>query len=191
MDGFERRKEQSKEDIRRAAEELFSKFGTEKVSINDIARKAGVSQATIYNNFGNKDELVKDYQHTIIRVLATKFHGVLIWKKNWVEKLQGVMQQWLDIADQYQVATTGRGAVAENDPMRKELISIFRNFLKEGREQGYLRSDLPDEVIITYIMFIRQGVAANPEVRERMKHDPKYAQDLISLFTYGISSKQQ
>ena len=60
MDGFERRKEQSKEDIRRAAEELFSKFGADKVSVNDIARKAGVSQATIYNNFGSKDELVPD-----------------------------------------------------------------------------------------------------------------------------------
>ena len=29
MDGFERRKEQSKEDIRRAAGELFSKFGAD------------------------------------------------------------------------------------------------------------------------------------------------------------------
>jgi len=45
MDGFARRKEQSKEDIRRAAEELFSRFGADKVSVNDIARKAGVSQA--------------------------------------------------------------------------------------------------------------------------------------------------
>ena len=66
MDGFERRKEQSKEDIRRAAEELFSKFGADKVSVNDIARKAGVSQATIYNNFGSKDELVHDYRKSIV-----------------------------------------------------------------------------------------------------------------------------
>jgi DNA-binding transcriptional regulator YbjK len=49
MNGFERRKEQSREDIRRAAEQLFSRFGTDRVSVNDIAREAGVSQATIYN----------------------------------------------------------------------------------------------------------------------------------------------
>jgi AcrR family transcriptional regulator len=55
VNGFTRRKEQSKDDIRKAAIELFSQFGIEKVNISDIARKAGVAQATIYNNFGSKD----------------------------------------------------------------------------------------------------------------------------------------
>jgi AcrR family transcriptional regulator len=62
-DGFTRRKEQSKEEIRKAAWELFGQFGVEKVSIVDIARKAGVSQATIYNNFGSKDALAKRICH--------------------------------------------------------------------------------------------------------------------------------
>jgi AcrR family transcriptional regulator len=190
MDGFARRKEQSKEEIRKAAETLFSRFGADKVSINDIARKAGVSQATIYNNFGSKDELVKDYQHSIIRLLATRFKGILIWKKTWVEKLQGVMQQWLDIADQYQIATSGRDVFMDSDPVRAELLDLFRDFLKEGRKNGYLRSDIPDEVIITYIMFFRQGIAVNPDVRQRMSKDPAFGHDLISLFIYGINGKQ-
>ena len=59
MDGFARRKEQSKEDIRMAAWELFSQFGVDKVSMTDVARKAGVSQATIYNNFGSKEALAR------------------------------------------------------------------------------------------------------------------------------------
>jgi AcrR family transcriptional regulator len=61
MDGFARRKEQSKEDIRKAAWELFSQFGVDKVSIADIAHKAGVSQATIYNNFSNKESLAREF----------------------------------------------------------------------------------------------------------------------------------
>ena len=88
MDGFERRKEQSKEDIRRAAEELFSRFGADKVSINDIARKAGVSQATIYNNFGSKEDLVHDYRQGAVATVASSFREILVWKKSWVEKLQ-------------------------------------------------------------------------------------------------------
>ena len=50
MDGFERRKEQKKESIRRAALELFQSYGFDKVSLNDIARRARVSHVTIYNH---------------------------------------------------------------------------------------------------------------------------------------------
>jgi AcrR family transcriptional regulator len=194
MDGFERRKEQSKEDIRRAAEELFAKFGADKVSVNDIARKAGVSQATIYNNFGSKDELVKDYQHTIIGAVASRFRGILVWKKSWVEKLQGAIQSWLDFADQYTQETgkpgqTGKSGAPSNDDIRLEIEDSFREFLKEGREQGNLRADLSDEAIITYIRVFQQGIANNPAIHDRIRRDPKLYQDLISLFVYGINGK--
>ena len=43
MDGFERRKQQKKANIYRAALELFSKHGVKTVKINDIAREAQVS----------------------------------------------------------------------------------------------------------------------------------------------------
>lgn len=49
MNGFERRKERKKESIRQAAMQLFMEHGMRKVSIGEIADKAGVSQVTIYN----------------------------------------------------------------------------------------------------------------------------------------------
>ncbi len=191
MDGFERRKEQSKEDIRHAAEELFSRFGADKVSVNDIAKKAGVSQATIYNNFGSKDELVKDYQHTIIRVLATRFRNILVWKKSWVEKLQGAIQYWLDIADQYKLAMENnlppRG---ETSSVRAEMENAFKEFLKEGRDQGNLRKDISDEAIMSYIQLFQQSIINNPEIRSRIQRDNNFYQELLSLFVYGISGKK-
>jgi AcrR family transcriptional regulator len=42
MDGFERRKEQKKESIIRAALDLFMQHGFKKVSVNDVAVKANV-----------------------------------------------------------------------------------------------------------------------------------------------------
>jgi AcrR family transcriptional regulator len=203
MDGFARRKEQSKEDIRRAAEELFSRFGADKVTVNDIAKKAGVSQATIYNNFGSKDELVKDYQHTVIRLLATRFRGILLWKKSWVEKLQGTIQSWLDIADQYNFklenvvqggnteAVADQKTIPGTENVRAEIENAFRDFLKEGRKQGNLRSDISDEAIVTYIRFFQQNIAGNPAIHDRMKRDNKFSQELISLFIYGISGKKK
>jgi len=48
MDGFERRKEQSKEEHSTALKSCFSKFGADKSERKRYRRKAGVSQATIY-----------------------------------------------------------------------------------------------------------------------------------------------
>jgi AcrR family transcriptional regulator len=181
VDRFERRKEQSKEDIRRAAEELFSRFGADKVSINDIARKAGVSQATIYNNFGNKENLVHDYHGMIVRKIASSFRGIIVMKKSWVDKFQSFLQSWIDVADQ--------GDTKSLDSVGGEIEDSFREFIKEGKEQGSLRSDLSNEAIMTYIKFFQQGISHNPRIRNRIAHDPKLSDDLLSLFIYGVSGK--
>ena len=190
MDGFERRKEQSKEDIRRAAEELFSKFGVDKVSVNDIARKAGVSQATIYNNFGSKENLVHDYRKTIVNAVASRFREILVWKKSYVEKFQGFLQSWIDIADRYKIEIEDSETKQSRDFMGMEIENSFREFIKEGKGQGNLRSDLSDEAIITYIKFFQQGISNNPGIRDRMLRDTKLSDDLISLFVHGISGQR-
>ena len=180
MDGFARRKEQSKEDIRRAAEELFSRFGSDKVSVNDIARKAGVSQATIYNNFGSKDELVHDYRKSIVNGIAGRFREILVWKKSFIEKFEGLLQSWIDVADRYKIE------MENPDSISQEIENSLREFIKEGKEQGSLRTDLSEDAITTYVKFFQQGIANNPNIRDKMKRNGKYSQDLFSLFMNGI-----
>jgi AcrR family transcriptional regulator len=188
MDGFARRKEQSKEDIRRAAEELFSRFGADKVSVNDIARKAGVSQATIYNNFGSKEELVHDYRKSIVSGIASRFREILVWKKSFIEKFEGLLQSWIDVTDRYKIEMESSGS-GQSPDIDLELENSFREFIKEGKEQGNLRADLSEEAITAYVKFFQQGIANNPAIREKMNRDDKYSQDMFSLFMYGIKGQ--
>jgi len=37
----------------------IEKWGVEKISINDIAKQAGVTRPTVYNHFPNKDEIIQ------------------------------------------------------------------------------------------------------------------------------------
>jgi AcrR family transcriptional regulator len=189
MDGFERRKEHSKEDIRRAAEELFSRFGADKVSINDIARKAGVSQATIYNNFGSKDELVHDYRKSIVNGIAGRFREILVWKKSFIEKFEGLLQSWIDVADRYKIEMESAESKQSPDAIGLELEKSLREFITEAKVQGNLRADLSEDAIIAYIKFFHQGIANNPGIRDKMKQGGKYSQDLFSLFMYGIKGQ--
>lgn len=201
MDRFERRKERSKEDIRRAAQELFARFGTDKVSINDIAQKAGVSQATVYNNFGNKEELVRDYRETIINAIARNCREILVWKKSWIEKFQGFLQSWIAIADRYRLETAGGRSSTDrgfqDSPDRTSANSIddeiekaFREFIREGKKQKQVSSDVSDEAIMAYIKFFQEGLANHPEVQNKMQHEAKLSQELISLFIFGINGQR-
>jgi AcrR family transcriptional regulator len=47
-----------KDSIKRAAQELFRKFGYHKTSVNEIAKKAKIAKATIYKYFESKEDVL-------------------------------------------------------------------------------------------------------------------------------------
>ncbi len=196
MDGFERRKARSREEIRRAAEELFSRFGADRVSMSDIAHRAGVSQATIYNNFGSKENLVRDYHSTVMKKVASRLRGVVTMKKSWVDKFGGFLQSWIDIADRYRfeigspsglAGPAEQGEARSHEMIAEEIEGSIREFIKDGREHGDLRPDLSDEAVMTYLSFFQQGIANNPEIHERILRDAGFAEDILALFMHGVA----
>lgn len=60
--------EKIKESIKRAAQELFRKFGYHKTSVNEIAKKARIAKATIYKYFDSKEEVLHSLLMDYIRV---------------------------------------------------------------------------------------------------------------------------
>jgi len=62
--------EKIKESIKRAAQDLFRKFGYHKTSVNEIAKKARIAKATIYKYFESKEDvlhsLLMDYIRTSV-----------------------------------------------------------------------------------------------------------------------------
>jgi hypothetical protein len=69
--------------------------------------------------------------------------------------------------------------------------NAFKDFLQEGRDQGSLRQDISDEVIISYIRLFQQSLLNNPEIHNRIQRDNKFYQELLSLFIYGIGTKNK
>ena len=60
--------EKIKDSIKRAAQELFRKFGYHKTSVNEIAKRARIAKATIYKYFESKEELLHTLLMDYIRV---------------------------------------------------------------------------------------------------------------------------
>lgn len=194
LDGFERRKEQKKKDILAAALELFIKFGTQKVSVAEIAQKANVSQVTIYNYFDSKDNLIRH---------VFKYYVDLIWKEQkqylegdlpFNEKIKKIIfdkgtaanqisdQFFQDFMKDY---SSGQSYVEEI--YYKEAFPLFIKLFDEGREQGYIDPTISNEAILLYLQMFKEFI-------QREDIGPKllpYAEDLTKLFFFGIAGNKE
>ena len=139
MNGFERRREQKKENIRQAALELFKLHGFEKVSINDIAQKAHVSHVTIYNHFGNKEELVREVIKSLLLDMLEKYRAVVKGGKAFPEKLETIVFDKTEIANQYQ------GELLQSTARNDRVIQQFIESLWQ-KEINQLTLDFIEEV---------------------------------------------
>ena len=194
MDGFERRKEESRGKILNAAETLFIKHGVNKVSVDDIAREAGVSKVTIYNLFGSKGNLVREHRLTIVNRVAGGFREILTWKKSYLQRIQDVVQYWIAISDKYSIEGIDGSEFVdsiENDQQNKrlqeEIQNLFLDFIKEGKELKNLNADISDEAASIYLQIFIEGIKASPEIHERIHRDTKLAHELFQLMLYGFS----
>ena len=90
------------------------------------------------------------------------------------------------MADRYKIEIERSETMQTPNAIGQEIENSFREFIKEGKEQGNLRTDLSEEALTAYIKFFQQGIANNPEIRDRMRRDERLSNDLLSLFIYGI-----
>jgi AcrR family transcriptional regulator len=200
--GFTRRKEQSKEDIRKAAWELFSQFGVEKVSIVDIAHKAGVSQATIYNNFGSKETLAREFVTTVVDQLVRRVQDILTPEKLFWEKMAAFIQFISDImAHERPSAADGTVFTSSmdlhNDPeikkirdsAQEKMTNLLLGLVQEGKQQGQINVDCSEEAFRIYFKLF-MDIFTDPQLQHRYYHDPRLVQDLGSIMIYGLSGQR-
>jgi AcrR family transcriptional regulator len=203
MDGFTRRKEQSKEDIRKAAWELFSQFGVERVSIVDIARKASVSQATIYNNFGSKETLIREFVTTMVDQLMNRVQEVLSYDKPYWEKMAAFIHIIAEMmangrpSDGNVTGFTSNYAL-QNDPEIKKIRDsaqgrmtiLLLGLIREGKEQGQIHSDISEDALLVYFKAF-MDIFIDPQFQQQYYKNPKLVQDLGSLMIYGLGGQHK
>ena len=198
MNGFERRKEQKKDSIQRAALELFKVYGFKKVSINDIANKAGVSPVTIYNHFGSKDELVRKVVKAQFLSMLEKYRAIIDGESPFLEKLETIVFDKTEIASQFhgELAQT----LLQNDPEMKQFIDTLWqrdvnqmtiDLLEEGKRQGYVNLETSQEALLLYLELFRRGVSASPDLLADMEPNVTFFRELNYLFLYGLMGRKE
>ncbi|MGM0875685.1 MAG: TetR/AcrR family transcriptional regulator [Bacillota bacterium] len=193
MDGFQRRREQKKQDILEAALTLFMEFGIQKVSISEIARKANVSQVTIYNYFENKHKLIHDVFIYYVDKASNDFEKITYADIPFPEKIKKIIFNKREVAkhiheELYQHLMkeyTTEGNYIEKLYTEK-VIPYFIHLFNEGKEQGYVDPNLSNESILFYVKMLKDYF----QREEVYQNILPLAEDITNIFFYGIVGKR-
>lgn len=194
MNGFQRRREQKKDNILEAATTLFLEYGVQKVSIAEIANKAEVSQVTIYNYFESKHNLIHEVFIYYVNRSSDAFEQIVHSNIPFPEKIKQIIFNKKEVAKQiheefyrYIMAEYA----ADENYMEKiyvnKIIPYFTQLFKEGKEQGYIDPNLSNEAILFYIKML-QEYSQQENIYEKIL---PLAEDITNIFFYGMFGKRE
>lgn len=189
VNGYEKRTQVKRAAILKAAQELFAQKGVAPVSVTEIADRAKVSRVTLFKYFGDKETLAKEAMQAWVEALIGEYRDIVSSGKPFQEKLLTLLTIRKTSRDR--IGEQFIASTAWDDHEMKRLIydmaktsafPLVRDFLREGRESGFIDSSLDEEAIFTYISVIAP-VIQNPEI---IKKSASFHTSLFDLFMGGL-----
>jgi AcrR family transcriptional regulator len=177
--------------------ELFRKtHDVRKVSIEDIAAAAKVSPTTIYNQFGNRDALVEEAARSLLVKIGAMAEQVMKSDLPFDQKLIGVVTGKIALAsaasDEVIAKLTSQDkniAPFIEEMFRKVAWPMWRDFLAEGKCQGFIDPWLDDDVFLEYLDIIRIGFGAKQDLLVSWKDNLAKLRQLTNIAFYGFLKK--
>ena len=190
--------ETRREKIIKTAERIFAKKGFHEATVSEIASKAGVSDATIYEYFSTKEQLLFDvsmhrslYGKEFFDFIGAYLHGA-------ANKLRIIILSWLKFYDDF----PDFGAVfllnlrhnrnymkTEAYQMGREWAHMIIETIQEGIESGEFKADTDPYLIRALILGAIEYLALNRILRGRSKVLISYVDPLTDTIIKGIQKE--
>jgi AcrR family transcriptional regulator len=191
LNGYERRKEQKKKDIKQAAFSLFQKQGIKEIKIEDLAKHAGVSQVTIYNHFGSKEalfrEVIKEFVEEEYKFHKKLFQKDLSFKEKMTASIHQKTNNVLNIHPeviQEMMLNDEELKIYLTEFQSKYAIPLIVDLIRSAQNNGEINPDLSLESIMVYIQLFNNDMLISMITGENGK---KLATDILQMFFYGLS----
>jgi len=139
------RRSKKQEQIVRTAENLFSRFGAKRVTVEEICREAGVSKMTFYKYFRNKVELVRCIKDNWVEEGFRKFDEINAMDIPFPEKIN-LMTRWEVEFTSRVNAEFIRELISIDDVMERAKRRYLRNIMR-AQDEGEIRSDINPEFL--------------------------------------------
>ncbi len=197
MNGHDRRSRRITEKTKKAALELFKKYGAHKVSMDEIAARADVSKATIYKYFHSKEDLHREVVNLFLDELFADAEKILESDRNFLEKLNlaiGSNMNAFNVADVqtlFNPANTLETEEGIRETFEKRKRDLIYRFFEQGKQEGYIDESLPVELIYLYQEVFQAGFEAKSDSIKITLTSPESLKQLLDLYFFGFIKKKE
>lgn len=144
----------TRERILEIATEQFSRFGVRTVTMEDIARQIGVSKKTIYQEFADKKDLVKEVFSRILELDRKKLAFILEEEDGVIEHLVKTSRMMRE-----RLSSMNPMVIMEVQKYFPEAWKMFEEFketvimndlvrmIERGKELGYFRPEIDSAIL--------------------------------------------
>jgi len=161
-------KEEARRTILQTAADVFAEKGYHDATMDDVARKLGVSKGALYQYFPSKDVLLQELCGKVAKRVEDElrrwFDG-----PDMMKAAEQYMKAELDAVEARQTLMFEAFAEAPRDPGLNAVIrdnhaavrNVLVDFMDGLKETGRLRKDLDTDFAAKYLIALRHGVVTS------------------------------
>jgi AcrR family transcriptional regulator len=197
MDKRQQRTHTKMESIKHAALELFAAHGADRVSVDEIAGKAGVSKVTIYKYFGSKEALYTEAIKLFGEKTIAAVEEILNSDVDFLDKLKRVLMlqldasDWVDFSYLYQIwENDSSTAMTVSEGIQSRVRALTYKFFEEGKRKGYINPDIAFDTLYLYADIFRAGLKARLIDPESPLIDKQALEKLYDLYFFGFINRK-
>lgn len=179
------------------AKELFFSYGLKSVSMDDLAKMAGVSKKTIYQSFADKAELITQVVEDLVQCHHEQFVACKATAKDAVEEL--LMQSdepfgiWASVNQSffYELEKSFPEAWEKVEKHRKEvyLPGVVQN-LKRGVREGLYRDDMDVAFVANIRIHQLTSVLQSHVFVNKTTSSAQAVKELTNFYLHGITTEK-
>lgn len=188
-------KPDKKEQILKAATDLFFARGVTAVSMDDIAAAVPVAKMTIYKYFQSKDRLVGAVMERYVR----EQHDIMNRK---IAESPDTLSALVSILDYREMAVVPdlfvQESLAQYPQIVTDLLAYYqvhihdqlRDLIVKGQEEGVIRRELSPHILMVYMQGITEFFA-RPDVVRQFQDLRLLGEQFRTMFLFGIAAPKR
>lgn len=188
------------EQIIEVSRKLFEKYGYKKVSMDEIAKEAGVTRKTLYSYFKNKEEILKYFLNEEIQNMKAIVEKNEKRKKSFFDALNKTIFELMEYTrNRNFLKIIIEESEAFKNPVIIENLKVIditiQNYIKEKLDTAVKNKEIyvKDTEVMAFLIFkMYIALLLEWDDNQKSKMDEKQIADtIINLLKNGLNSKNK